>query len=316
MHKIYPLIKSTNFPYIERNSLKTIQVNLGYKCNQRCVHCHVNAGPNRKEMMDKKTIDNVIDFCVNNEIQAVDLTGGAPEINKHFKYIIQKLFKKNIHIINRCNLTILEEEGMDELLDFFPKYKVELIASLPCYSQSNVDAQRGKGVFDKSIRILKKLNNKGYGESKSLLLNLVYNPQGAVLPPQQDKLQDQYKILLKNNFNIEFNSLYTITNMPISRFGSTLISKGIFDDYVSLLKDSYSEQAKNNVMCKNLISIDYDGYVYDCDFNQMLNIPLSNKKIHITDIKKEQLYKKEIATGDHCYGCTAGDGSSCGGSLT
>tara|TARA_Y100000389_G_scaffold204408_1_gene256785 strand:- start:7690 stop:8640 length:951 start_codon:yes stop_codon:yes gene_type:complete len=316
MHKIYPLIKSTNFPYIERNSLKTIQVNLGYKCNQRCVHCHVNAGPNRKEMMDKKTIDNVIDFCVNNEIQAVDLTGGAPEINKHFKYIIQKLFKKNIHIINRCNLTILEEEGMDELLDFFPKYKVELIASLPCYSQSNVDAQRGKGVFDKSIRILKKLNNKGYGESKSLLLNLVYNPQGAVLPPQQDKLQDQYKILLKNNFNIEFNSLYTITNMPISRFGSTLISKGIFDDYVNLLKDSYSEQAKNNVMCKNLISIDYDGYVYDCDFNQMLNIPLSNKKIHITDIKKEQLYKKEIATGDHCYGCTAGDGSSCGGSLT
>lgn len=316
MHKIYPLIKSTNFPYIERNSLKTIQVNLGYKCNQRCVHCHVNAGPNRKEMMNKKTIDNVIDFCVNNEIQAVDLTGGAPEINKHFKYIIQKLFKKNIHIINRCNLTILEEEGMDELLDFFPKYKVELIASLPCYSQSNVDAQRGKGVFDKSIRILKKLNNKGYGESKSLLLNLVYNPQGAVLPPQQDKLQDQYKILLKNNFNIEFNSLYTITNMPISRFGSTLISKGIFDDYVNLLKDSYSEQAKNNVMCKNLISIDYDGYVYDCDFNQMLNIPLSNKKIHITDIKKEQLYKKEIATGDHCYGCTAGDGSSCGGSLT
>ena len=158
MHKIYPLIKSTNFPYIERNSLKTIQVNLGYKCNQRCVHCHVNAGPNRKEMMNKKTIDNVIDFCVNNEIQAVDLTGGAPEINKHFKYIIQKLFKKNIHIINRCNLTILEEEGMDELLDFFPKYKVELIASLPCYSQSNVDAQRGKGVFDKSIRILKKLN--------------------------------------------------------------------------------------------------------------------------------------------------------------
>lgn len=316
MHKIYPLIKSTNFPYIERNSLKTIQVNLGYKCNQRCVHCHVNAGPNRKEMMNKKTIDNVIHFCVNNEIQAVDLTGGAPEINKHFKYIIQKLFKKNIHIINRCNLTILEEEGMDELLDFFPKYKVELIASLPCYSQSNVDAQRGKGVFDKSIRILKKLNNKGYGESKSLLLNLVYNPQGAVLPPQQDKLQDQYKILLKNNFNIEFNSLYTITNMPISRFGSTLISKGIFDDYVNLLKDSYSEQAKNNVMCKNLISIDYDGYVYDCDFNQMLNIPLSNKKIHITDIKKEQLYKKEIATGDHCYGCTAGNGSSCGGSLT
>ena len=313
MHKIYPLIKNTNFPSIKRSWLKTIQVNLGYKCNQSCLHCHVNAGPKRREMMDKKTIDNVIDFAINNNIETVDLTGGAPEINKYFKYMVKELRQHDIHIIDRCNLTILNEDGMEDLPSFFVKHKIEIIASLPCYIKKNVDRQRGKGVFDESIKILRLLNDIGYGMKKDLILNLVYNPQGPVLPPSQSKLEKEYKSYLREIFDIEFNNLFTITNMPINRFGSTLVSQDKFNSYMKLLKSSFSEKAKENVMCKELISIDYNGNVFDCDFNQMLKMNLSGKETHITKITKKYLHNREISTGDHCYGCTAGSGSSCGG---
>ena len=313
MHKIYPLIKNTNFPSIRRSRLKTIQINLGYKCNQSCLHCHVNAGPKREEMMNKKTIDNVIDFAINNNIETVDLTGGAPEINKYFRYLIKELRQHDIHIIDRCNLTILNEDGMKDLPSFFVKHKIEIIASLPCYIKKNVDSQRGKGVFDESINILRLLNNFGYGVKKDLILNLVYNPQGPVLPPSQIKLEKEYKSYLRDSFDIKFNNLFTITNMPINRFGSTLVSQNKFDSYVNLLKSSFSEKAKENVMCKELISIDYNGNVFDCDFNQMLKMNLSGKETHITKITKKYLHNREISTGDHCYGCTAGSGSSCGG---
>ena len=315
MHKIYPLLQSSDFPYIERNDLTILQVNLGYKCNQRCLHCHVNAGPNRTEMMDKVNVDRVIHFAKENNIKTVDLTGGAPEINKYFTYLIESCTRNGIHVIDRCNLTILNEKGMESLPIFLSDNKVEIIASLPCYKEQNVNKQRGKGVFESSIAALKKLNALGYGASNQLIVNLVYNPQGAELPPDQDKLENEYKLFLDENFGIKFNNLYTITNMPINRFGSTLVSKNLFKDYMKLLKNSFSEKARENVMCKTMISVDPYGYVYDCDFNQMLNIPLSNNKIHISEITQHYLRKRKIATADHCFGCTAGSGSSCGGSL-
>jgi radical SAM/Cys-rich protein len=316
MHKIYPLIKDTDFPQITRLSLKTLQVNLGYKCNQSCLHCHVNASPKRIEMMNKDTIDEVINFSYKNNVETVDLTGGAPEMNHFFKYMIKKLREKNINVIDRCNLTILEEKGMSRMIDFLAEHEVEIVASLPCYKDINVDAQRGKGVFTKSIKALQRLNKKGYGMNKKLMLNLVYNPQGAELPPKQTELELEYKSYLLENYNILFNNLFTITNMPINRFGSTLISKKMFHSYMDLLKSTFSQIAKENVMCRNLLSIDYEGYVYDCDFNQMLGVDIANKKTHITDIKKDELVNKIIATGDHCYGCTAGSGSSCGGVIS
>ena len=316
MHKIYPLIKDTDFPQITRLSIRTLQVNLGYKCNQSCLHCHVNASPKRTEMMNKGTIDEVINFSYQNNVEIVDLTGGAQEMNQYFQYMIKKLREKNINIIDRCNLTILEEKGMSNMVDFLAEQEVEIVASLPCYKDTNVDAQRGKGVFTKSIKALQHLNKKGYGLNKKLMLNLVYNPQGATLPPKQSELELEYKSYLLENYNISFNNLFTITNMPINRFGSTLVSKKIFHKYMDLLKSTFSQIAKENVMCRNLLSIDYNGYVYDCDFNQMLSIDISNKKTHITDIKKDELVNKIIATGDHCYGCTAGSGSSCGGVIS
>jgi radical SAM/Cys-rich protein len=316
MHKIYPLIKNTNFPQIRRLSIRILQVNLGYKCNQSCLHCHVNASPKRTEMMNKDTIDEVINFSYQNNIETVDLTGGAPEMNQYFKYMIKKLREKDINIIDRCNLTILEEKGMLRMVDFLAEHEVEIVASLPCYKDTNVDAQRGKGVFTKSIKALQRLNKKGYGLNKKLMLNLVYNPQGPELPPKQSELELEYKSYLLENYNIIFNNLFTITNMPINRFGSMLVSKKKFHSYMDLLKSTFSQTAKDNVMCRNLLSIDYEGYVYDCDFNQMLGIDMSNKKTHITDIKKDGLVNKIIATGDHCYGCTAGSGSSCGGVIS
>ena len=316
MHKVYPLIKDTDFPQITRLSLKTLQVNLGYKCNQSCLHCHVNASPKRTEMMNKHTIDEVINFSYQNNVGTVDLTGGAPEMNRYFEYMIKKLREKNIHIIDRCNLTILQEKGMSKMIDFLAEHEVEIVASLPCYKDINVDAQRGKGVFTKSIKALQRLNKKGYGLNKKLMLNLIYNPQGPELPPKQSELELEYKSYLLENYNIIFNKLFTITNMPINRFGSMLVSKKKFHSYMNLLKSTFSKTAKENVMCRNLLSIDYEGYVYDCDFNQMLGIDMSNKKTHITDIKKDGLVNKIIATGDHCYGCTAGSGSSCGGVIS
>ena len=317
MHDVYPLLKHSDFPSIKRGNLDTVQVNLGYKCNQSCVHCHVNAGPNRKEEMSKLTIRDILKFIDKFKISNIDLTGGAPELNMNFRFFVRELKNRGCHIIDRCNLTIILEKSMSDLPDFFKENEVEIIASLPCYIKKNVDKQRGKDVFDKSIQALRLLNSIGYGLTPSLKLNLVYNPQGSSLPPNQEKLSIDYQRFLYDEFGIKFNKLFTITNMPIARFGSTLISKNKFSDYINLLKSSFNKKNINHLMCKKLISIDYQGYVYDCDFNQMLNMNLgsSKNKIHIRDLKSSLLEKK-INTADHCFGCTAGSGSSCGGTLS
>ena len=315
MHNVYPLLEKSDFPDVFRDKLNTIQINLGYKCNQSCLHCHVNAGPKRKEQMDLNTINDVIKFIEKFEIKVVDLTGGAPELNENFEYIVEKVKKINCHVIDRCNLTILLEKNKTGLADFLKKHEVEIIASLPCYEKRNVNSQRGENVFEKSLQALKMLNSIGYGSNPSLQINLVYNPQGFSLPPNQQILEDQYKKNLKNRYNIIFNNLYTITNMPIARFGSTLIAKKYFSTYMDLLKSSFEEKTVKALMCKSLISIDYLGFVYDCDFNQMLNLNISaSSKKHINDIINIKMGQK-INTANHCYGCTAGSGSSCGGSL-
>jgi radical SAM/Cys-rich protein len=314
-----PMLMLSDFPEITRTQLTTLQVNLGYKCNLSCTHCHVNAGPTRKEIMEKSTLDTLLDFVDEKGIHTVDLTGGAPEMNPHFRYFVVALKKRGVHVIDRCNLTILLEPGFEDMAVFLAANQVEIVASLPCYSKENVDKQRGKGVYNASVEALIKLNQLGYGMPDSELpLSLVYNPGGPFLPPSQAILQEDYKRELRAHFGIEFNQLLTITNMPISRFGSVLLSKGQFHEYMDLLKSSFSEQNMHSVMCKSLISVDWQGYVYDCDFNQMLEIPLivSDKtKTHISDLLKMDLEGKSIKVADHCYGCTAGQGSSCGGAL-
>ena len=315
-----PLLKETDFPAIQRNKLEIIQINLGYKCNLACLHCHVNASPKRTELMDKETIDLIFDFADKTGASTFDVTGGAPEMNPHFKYLVERAKSNGLHIIDRCNLTVMEEPGYEDIGEFLAKHQVEIVASLPCYSEDNVDAQRGDGVFQSSIRVLQQLNKLGYGlDDSGLTLNLVYNPVGPSLPPGQEGLQQAYKERLYNDFGIQFNQLFTIANMPIARFGSTLVTKGEFDNYMSLLKNAYSESNLDNVMCKSLISIDYQGYVYDCDFHQMLNLPMgaTNKvKTHLRDLFKKALTGQNITIADHCYGCTAGQGSSCGGALS
>lgn len=316
MHEIYPLIRKTNFPDIYRGRLNTLQINLGYKCNQACLHCHVNASPKRKEMMDLKTIEQIVSFIKKFNIKVIDLTGGAPELNPHFQFLIKKSRKLNCHVIDRSNLTVLLELKKTNIINFLTKNNVEIIASLPCYEKENVDNQRGEGVFKKSIEVLKELNKNGYGIADNLKLNLVYNPQGAELPPNQSDLEKLYKNKLKEKYAIRFHNLFVLTNMPIARFGSTLLSKGSFSQYMNLLKKSFSAKALKHVMCKTIMSVDYQGYVYDCDFNQMLGIGLMDeKKKHISEINVNQLTESKINTADHCYGCTAGSGSSCGGSL-
>lgn len=306
----------TNFPSISRHSLETLQVNLGYLCNLSCLHCHVNAGPTRKELMGKQTIDQLLLFIDEYNIKTLDLTGGAPEMNPHFEYIVLEAVKRGLAVIDRCNLTILEEPGYEQMAEFMALNKVQIVASLPCYTSDNVDAQRGNGVFDKSISALQTLNRLGYGDT--LQLDLVYNPQGAQLPPNQAALELEYKTHLRDDFSIRFSRLLTITNMPIKRFGSTLISKGTFDDYMALLRSNYQATNLNNLMCKSILSVDWEGFVYDCDFNQMLELPagFAGTKKHITDCMAINFNQQSIKTADHCYGCTAGSGSSCGGSLT
>jgi radical SAM/Cys-rich protein len=310
----------TDFPGLSRSTLDTLQVNLGYICNQSCKHCHVNAGPKRTEIMTRKNINEILKFIKNNNIKKLDLTGGAPELNPHFRHLISKARALDVAVIDRCNLTILSEPGQHDLAEFIARNRLEVVASLPCYTKNNVDTQRGKGVFDASITGLQKLNTLGYGKkSTGLILNLMYNPGGAYLPPAQAILETDYRQKLFDDFNIEFSNLYTLTNMPIMRFGSTLISKGEFDNYMALLKTSHAHDNLQTVMCRNLISIDWQGFVYDCDFNQMLDMPVShiqNSKIHISELSLNQLQNTPIQTGDHCYGCTAGSGSSCGGALS
>lgn len=317
MHATLPLLEVTDFPAIQRQSLETLQVNLGYKCNQRCLHCHVNAGPHRTEMMDRETIELLLPVIKARGIKTLDLTGGAPELNKEFRYLVAAARAAGVHVIDRCNLTILFEPGQDGLAEFLAENQVEVVASLPCYSLANVDAQRGEGVFDKSIAALQKLNALGYGGANSKLhLNLVYNPQGATLPPNQQALEIDFKRELHKHFGIEFNNLYALANMPIKRFGSTLISKGKFHDYKKLLKDNFVEENLDQVMCRSLLSVDWQGYLYDCDFNQQLELSLGGgKRQHLRDVLDYDLDGASICVAEHCFGCTAGQGSSCGGNL-
>lgn len=315
----YPLLRQISFPPLQRKTLHTLQVNLGYVCNQQCLHCHVNASPYRHEIMQPQTLAQVIKFVSAHAdlIKQVDLTGGAPELNPGFRDLVTQLRAIGVAIIDRCNLTILEQPGQEDLAEFLADHKIEITASLPCYAKDNVDAQRGAGVFDKSLSALKRLNRLGYGTSPDLCLNLVFNPQGPVLPPAQAELEIDYKKQLKEQWDIEFNHLLTLTNMPIKRFGSTLVSKNGFDDYLTLLKNSHQDENLQSVMCLDLISIDWQGYVYDCDFNQMLDMPLINNqtKLHISQLDLAQLEGRNIQVAGHCYACTAGQGSSCGGAL-
>ena len=319
MHATLPLLTKTDFPPIRRRRLDTVQVNLGYVCNQSCLHCHVNAGPTRTESMDRETVDQVLGFLAANGAKAIDLTGGAPELNPHFRYLVSRARALGARVIDRCNLTILFEEGQEDLAPFLADHQVEIVASLPCYTEELVDRQRGKGVYDKSVRAIRRLNELGYGrEGSGLVLNLVYNPQGPSLPPAQEKLEADYKRILGEAFGIAFNGLFTIANMPIQRFGSTLISKGQFNAYMTLLRGAHREDNLEAVMCKSLVSVDWQGYLYDCDFNQMLGLPLvvrGKVRPHLRDVLGRDLEGNPIVVNDHCYGCTAGQGSSCGGAL-
>lgn len=319
MHATLPLLRKTDFPPLRRKVLDTLQVNLGYKCNQTCVHCHVNAGPARKEMMDEATIDTVIRVLAEKRLGTLDLTGGAPEMNPRFRHLVHSARALGVRVIDRCNLTILSEPGYESLAGFLAAEGVEVTASMPCYSQHNVDKQRGDGVFDRSIAALQALNALGYGKpGTGLVLNLVYNPQGPVLPPGQQQLEADYKRELAAHFGIVFNQLFVIVNMPIQRFGSTLVSKGQFAGYMDLLKANYLEKNLGSVMCRTMLSVDWQGYLYDCDFNQMLGItaPMGDSlRPHITDLLHQDTEGGKIAIADHCYGCTAGQGSSCGGAF-
>jgi radical SAM/Cys-rich protein len=320
MHATLPLLQATDFPAVRRARLETLQVNLGYRCNLSCVHCHVGAGPKRTEAMDRDTAEQVVRFLDVSRVSVLDLTGGAPEMNPNFCYLVSEARARGIRVIDRCNLAILNEPGFEDLADFLAEQKVEVVASLPCYLEKNVDHQRGRGVYNESVAGLKKLNTLGYGHPRSgLVLNLVYNPQGPRLPPPQVTLERDYRRELHGRFGIVFNQLLVLANMPIGRFGSVLVSKGQFASYMSLLRGSHEDANLETVMCRRLINVDWRGYVYDCDFNHMLGLAMRMKggrRVHLSELVGENLIGRSIVVGDHCYGCTAGQGSSCGGALT
>jgi radical SAM/Cys-rich protein len=319
MRDTWPRLQQIPFPAIRRGRLDTLQINVGYRCNQSCVHCHVNAGPNRTEEMDAATTDLVIEFLEKKRIATLDITGGAPELNANFRRMVTVARDMAVKVMDRHNLTVQEQPGHEDLPEFLAANQVEVVASMPCYLQDNVDKQRGKGVYDGSVRGLKRLNALGYGrEGAGLTLNLVYNPLGPSLPPPQAELEADYKRILGERFGIVFNNLFTLANMPIQRFGSMLVSKGEFDSYLGLLQDAHLDANLDGVMCRNLISIDWRGYVYDCDFNQMLDLPLArgaNERVHLSDLLDAGLADNPVRVAGHCYGCTAGQGSSCGGAL-
>jgi radical SAM/Cys-rich protein len=319
MHATLPLLVDTDFPPIRRRRLETLQVNVGYVCNQTCVHCHVNAGPTRTESMSAETAARVLDYLAASGATTLDVTGGAPELNPHFRALVTGARERGARVIDRCNLTVLHEPGQESLAGFLAAHRVDIVASLPCYTRELVDRQRGKGVYEASIAALKLLNSLGYGEPASgLVVDLVYNPQGPALPPPQAKLEADYKRILFSEHGIVFNRLYTIANMPIHRFGSMLVSKGQFAGYMRLLRDAHRDENLEAVMCRSLVSVDWQGYLYDCDFNQMLGIPLAVKgrrRVHLKDVLAADLDGSPIVVGDHCYACTAGQGSSCGGAL-
>lgn len=316
MHETLPLLEISSFPALKRHQINTLQVNLGYKCNQRCLHCHVNAGPDRKEMMTPDVMDLLMPVIDARGVETLDLTGGAPELHDGFRDLVVLARSRGVDVIDRCNLTVLFEPGQEDLAPFLAEQGVTVTASLPCYSEKNVDQQRGDGVFDKSIRGLQWLNKLGYASHENLQLNLVFNPLGPELPPNQQALEAEYKERLFEDFGIRFNQLFTVTNMPIKRFGSTLISKGEFHEYMELLKDNYQASNLKNLMCRSMISVDWQGFLYDCDFNQLLELPLGGaKRPHLSDLLYDDFRDDMISVADHCFGCTAGQGSSCGGAL-
>lgn len=317
MHATLPLLVETTFPALHRATLDTLQVNLGYRCNQTCLHCHVNAGPSRNEMMGAETLALIPTVIRARGIRTLDLTGGAPELHQGFRDLVRAARALGVTVIDRSNLTILSEAGQEDLADFLAANEVEVVASLPCYSEKNVDAQRGDGTFARSIAGLRRLNALGYGQPESgRVLNLVYNPLGASLPPAQGPLEAAYKRELFEHFGIVFNQLFALANMPIQRFGSTLISKGQFNTYMQLLHDSHSDANLPGVMCRSTVSVDWLGYLYDCDFNQQLGLALpTGARPHLRDLLAQDLAGKPIRVAEHCYGCTAGQGSSCSGAL-
>jgi radical SAM/Cys-rich protein len=319
MRDSLPLLVNSDFPPLRRSRLDTLQINVGYRCNQSCLHCHVNAGPTRKEEMQADVAKAIVRYLDESEVSTLDITGGAPEMNAHFRYLVREARARDLRVIDRCNLTILEEPGQEDLAEFLAEQGVEVVASMPCYLEKNVNAQRGAGVFDTSIRALKRLNGFGYGMPESeLILDLVYNPQGAVLPPSQQSLEPDYKRILMEDFGVLFNRLYVLANMPVGRFGSTLISKGQMDGYLALLREAHHEANLDGVMCRNLLSIDWQGYVFDCDFNQMLGLPMrinGSSRVHLSELMGVDVEGRAISVRAHCYACTAGQGSSCGGAL-
>ena len=318
MRDTLPLLEAIPFPALARGRLDTLQVNVGYRCNQSCVHCHVNAGPNRTEEMSGEIADLVLAVLARRSIPTLDITGGAPELNPHFRRLVRGARDLGVKVMDRCNLTILSEPGQEDLADFLATEGVEIVASMPCYLADNVERQRGKGVFDRSIDGLKRLNALGYGRDPALALNLVYNPQGPSLPPAQHALEADYRRILGGEHGIVFNNLFVLANMPIQRFGSMLVSKGEFEGYLQLLQDAHLDANLGGVMCRNLVSVDWRGFLYDCDFNQMLDLPLTRgakERVHLSDLLDDTIDGNPIRVAGHCFGCTAGQGSSCGGAL-
>jgi radical SAM/Cys-rich protein len=309
-------LKGKNF---NRRGVDVLQVNMGKYCNLACIHCHVESGPNRTELMSRETVDAVLRFFERTNIPTVDITGGAPELNPSFDYLVESAVSLGRHVMDRCNLTVIFEPGKDYLPGFFKRHRVELVCSLPCYSEENVDRQRGKGTFELSIKALQIFNKQGYGQPESgLVLNLVYNPVGPHLPPPQHQLEQNYKRVLKENFGIIFDRLYCLSNMPITRYATHLRLRGEYEKYMELLENSFNASTLEQVMCRNLISIGWEGTVYDCDFNQMLDLPIRDaegKALNISTLSFDRVRSLPVTVGNHCYACTAGSGSSCGGAL-
>jgi radical SAM/Cys-rich protein len=312
-------LEEANLYPLKPTEVEIFQVNVGKMCNQVCKHCHVDAGPDRKEIMTRETMQQCLDALIDNtSLKTVDLTGGAPEMNPDFRWFVEEITKLQRHVIVRCNLTIiLANKKYHDLPEFFAHHGVEVVSSLPFYTQDRTDRQRGDGVFEDSIKALQMLNEVGYGiEGSGLILNLVYNPAGAFLPPAQDVLEKEFKDALMKDFGIQFNSLFAITNLPISRYLDYLLQSGNYEKYMEKLVNAFNPVAASNVMCRNTISIGWDGFLYDCDFNQMLDLKVATSAKHISAFNRDELNKRPIIIGQHCYGCTAGAGSSCGGAVS
>ncbi len=311
------MLESSSRLPLQPTSLDILQINVGRLCNQSCGHCHVDAGPDRKEIMSKEIMDLCLEVLEKYQIPTLDITGGAPEMVPHFRYLVESAHRIGSKIMDRCNLTIIEANPKyGDLPEFFAQHGVHVISSLPYFSKSRTDSQRGDGVFEDSVKALKKLNAVGYGkEGSGLLLDLVYNPTGSFLPASQASLEREFKSQLKRKFNIEFNSLYCITNIPISRFLEYLIESNNYADYMQSLHQAFNPATVDGLMCRNTLSVDYKGFLYDCDFNQMLDLRVASSHQHIRDFDMDQLNQRNIVINQHCYGCTAGAGSSCGGEI-